>query len=253
MSAGIEASRCAQIPSPPAEPPVLVLWLNQVTWQFCGEPLQTSCVDSGREPLPRTGSCPRLCLAFLATMLPALDPAGHRSGPSSRAYLSLHSSEAPKGKDLLCPLFTCTNANQTVTCTCNTHPRVSPHHVVNHSSQQGVIIHRFSDAPVLNLPLDECIDNTHIVTNSKKREKEKKRMKNSNKWSKAKQKPKQDHLRQKSRSPKTRATTRHNRDKMLQNCRLLKVWQKGLDTISKRAQLKFRRKRSPKGMNASSP
>jgi hypothetical protein len=33
--------------------------------------------------------------------------------------------------------------------------------------------------------------------------------------------------REKSRSPKARATARHNRDKMLQNCRLLKVRQKG--------------------------
>jgi hypothetical protein len=30
-----------------------------------------------------------------------------------------------------------------------------------------------------------------------------------------------------SRSPKTRATARHNRDKILKNCRLLKVRQKG--------------------------
>jgi hypothetical protein len=71
------------------------------------------------------------------------------------------------------PLFTCTNANQAATCTCNARPRVSPHHVVNHSSQPGATIHRSSDAPVLNLPLDECIDNTQ-VTNSEKREKEKK-------------------------------------------------------------------------------
>jgi hypothetical protein len=35
------------------------------------------------------------------------------------------------------------------TCTCNTQQRVSPHHVVNHSSQLGVTIHRSSDAPVL--------------------------------------------------------------------------------------------------------
>jgi hypothetical protein len=32
---------------------------------------------------------------------------------------------------------------------------------------------------------------------------------------------------ERSRSPKVRATTRHNRDKMLQNCRLLNVRQKG--------------------------
>jgi hypothetical protein len=44
---------------------------------------------------------------------------------------------------------------------CNTRPRISPHHIVNHSSQPGVTIHRSSDGPVLNLPLDECIDNTH--------------------------------------------------------------------------------------------
>jgi hypothetical protein len=43
----------------------------------------------------------------------------------------------------------------------DTQPRVSPHHVVNYSSQPGATIHRSSDAPVLNLPLDECIDNTH--------------------------------------------------------------------------------------------
>jgi hypothetical protein len=73
-----EASRRARIPSPPAEPPVLVSWLNQVTRRFCGEPLPTPCADSSREPLPCTGSNRRLRLSFLATMRPALDPAGHR-------------------------------------------------------------------------------------------------------------------------------------------------------------------------------
>jgi hypothetical protein len=33
--------------------------------------------------------------------------------------------------------------------------------------------------------------------------------------------------RERSRSPKAMATAQHNRDKMLQNCRLLKVRQKG--------------------------
>jgi hypothetical protein len=55
----------------------------------------------------------------------------------------------------------------------NTRPRVSSHHVVNHSSQPKKTIQQSSDAPVLNLPLDDCIDNTQ-VTNSEKREKEKK-------------------------------------------------------------------------------
>jgi hypothetical protein len=82
-------------------------------------------------------------------------------GPSSQAYLSLHSPEAPQGIDLSHPLFTCTNANQAATCTCNTRPRVSPHHIFNHSPQPGATIHRSSDAPILNLPLDECTDNTH--------------------------------------------------------------------------------------------
>jgi hypothetical protein len=73
-----EASRHARIPSPPAEPPVLILRLNQVTGLFCGEPPQTPLADFGCELPPCIGSCPRLRLAFLATMRPALDPAGHR-------------------------------------------------------------------------------------------------------------------------------------------------------------------------------
>jgi hypothetical protein len=60
-----------------AEPPVLVLWLNQVTLRFCSEPPQTSRADSGCETLPCTGSDRRLRLAFLATIWPALDLAGH--------------------------------------------------------------------------------------------------------------------------------------------------------------------------------
>jgi hypothetical protein len=66
--------------------------------------------------------------------------------------LSVHSSEAPQGIDLSRSLFTCTNANHSGTCTCNTRPRVSPHHIVNHSSQPGATIHRSSDAPVLSSP-----------------------------------------------------------------------------------------------------
>jgi hypothetical protein len=83
-----ESSRRARIPSPPAEPPVLVLCLNQVTRQFCGEPPQTPHADSGRELLPYTGSCPRLHLAFLATMQPALDLAGHRVPQAEPTCLS---------------------------------------------------------------------------------------------------------------------------------------------------------------------
>jgi hypothetical protein len=42
-------------------------------------------------------NCTRLRLAFLATTRPALDPV-RPPGPSSRAYLSLHSSEATQAK-----------------------------------------------------------------------------------------------------------------------------------------------------------
>jgi hypothetical protein len=56
----------------------LVLWLNQVTRWFSGEPPQTPRTDSGRELLPCTGSSRRLRLAFLTTMRPTFDPAGHR-------------------------------------------------------------------------------------------------------------------------------------------------------------------------------
>jgi hypothetical protein len=77
VSTSIEASRCTRISSLPAEPPVLGLWVNQVTRRFCGEPPQTLRAESGRELLPCTGSYPRHCLAFLATMWPALDPTSH--------------------------------------------------------------------------------------------------------------------------------------------------------------------------------
>jgi hypothetical protein len=52
---------------------------------------------------------------------------------------------------------------------------------------------------------------------------------------------------------KARATARHNRDKMLQKLPTPQGEAKGLDTIGKSAQLKSKRKRVPKCMNASSP
>jgi hypothetical protein len=54
-------------------------------------------------------------------------------------------------------LFTYTNANQATTYTCNTRPRVSPHHIVNHSSHQGATIHRSSDALVLNPSVSQSL------------------------------------------------------------------------------------------------
>jgi hypothetical protein len=147
-------------------------------------------------------------------------------GPSRQAYLSLHSLEAPQGIDLSRPLFTCINANQAATCTYNTRLRVSPHHIVNHSSQPGATIHRSSDAPVLNLPLDECIDNTQVINSEKREGKETKEKLNQVIKSQTKANKRSLEL-EKSQSPKARATARHNRDKMLQTWRLLKVRQKG--------------------------
>jgi hypothetical protein len=99
------------------------LWSNRGTQQFSGEPLKTPHASFGlitpsiepakpftfgsrtvypvlphsmTWPLPCTGSYLRLRLAFLATMWPALDSV-RPLGPSSRAYLSLHSSEVPQG------------------------------------------------------------------------------------------------------------------------------------------------------------
>jgi hypothetical protein len=146
-----EASRRARILSPPAEPMVLVLWFNRVTrpvlWWTAANP---ACrLRSWAATLHRLRSMTLSCFSchHAARTWPRWPP-----GPSTQAYLSLHSSEAPQGIDLSRSLFTCTNTNQAATCTCNTWPRVSPHHVVNHSSQLGATIHRCLDAPVLSSP-----------------------------------------------------------------------------------------------------
>jgi hypothetical protein len=99
----------------------------------------------GREHLPCTSSTPWLRLAFLATMRPALDPTGH-GVPQAEPTCLLHSSEALQSIDISRLFFTCTNANEAATCTCNTRPRDSPHHVVNRSSQPEATLHRSSTA-----------------------------------------------------------------------------------------------------------
>jgi hypothetical protein len=150
-SPGIEASRRAPIPSPPAEPPVLVLWLKQVTRRFCGEPPQTPREDSVMSRYPALTPIHDFILLFLP-------PCGHHSTAlvTRSLKLSLLVSTVLGGIDLSRSLFTYTNANQTATCTCNTWPRVSPHHVVNHSSQRGATIHRSSDALVLSAVQQNC-------------------------------------------------------------------------------------------------
>ena len=105
----------------------------------------------------------RLHLAFLTRLCDPhlIQPA---PGPSNRAYLSLPSAQQPRrGLARLrpfTPVLHLHRANQAAAHTCNTPPRVSPHNVVNHSSLRSD-----HSGPrtllVLNLPLDECIDNTH--------------------------------------------------------------------------------------------
>jgi hypothetical protein len=142
---------------PPHHPgSVLVLWSKPTKPR-----VQTSVVSRyphrlhlGFEAKPRNRT--RLRLAFLATMRPALDPV-RPPGPSRRAYLSPHSSEATQAKT-----FRARSLPAPTQIKPQSVPAIlGPHHVVNHSSHHGATIHRSSDAQVLNLPLDECIDNTH--------------------------------------------------------------------------------------------
>jgi hypothetical protein len=92
---------------------------------------------------------------------------------------------------------------------------------------------------------------THI--SNQFREKEKKQMKNSNKWSKAKQKPRKDHLSEKNLGPLRQGQWLDTTEIKCSKIADSSTWGKRVDTISKSAQLKFRWKRAPKCMNASSP
>jgi hypothetical protein len=111
------ASKSLDTPGSHLRPLSLRTWLcgstKEPRW-FCGEPPQTprtqcslhtnpihdlvatsSRLDLGFEAQPRNRT--RLYIAFLATMRLALDLV-RPPGPSSRAYLSLHSSEATQAK-----------------------------------------------------------------------------------------------------------------------------------------------------------
>jgi hypothetical protein len=73
-----KASSRAWIPSLPAESLVLVLWLNQVTWRFCGELPQTPRADSGCDRHPAPAHVHDFVLLFLSPWGPHLIPFGHR-------------------------------------------------------------------------------------------------------------------------------------------------------------------------------
>jgi hypothetical protein len=138
----------------------LALWINQGTQWF-----------SGRQPeIPRTwcslrqsSLMTRLPCSFGSTLVlrlnqgivhdfiwPFLPPCDPHLTPLVTGSLeqSLLAFSAPGGltdNDLSRLFFTCTNTNQVVTCTCNTSPRISPHHIVNHSSHQEATHHRSSN------------------------------------------------------------------------------------------------------------
>jgi hypothetical protein len=149
-----EASRCAWIPSPPAKPPVLVLWLNQVTrpvlWWTTANP---ACrLRLWAATLHRLRSTTSSCFSchHAARTWPRWPP-----GPSSQAYLSLHFLEAPRGIDLSRPLFTCTNANQAATCTAilgqeSVHTTLSITHHSQESPSTGPRTVRSSISPLMS-------------------------------------------------------------------------------------------------------
>jgi hypothetical protein len=159
-------------------------------------------------------------------MRPALDPAGHRVPRAETTCLS--TPQRPIRKSPFVPALHLHQRKSSY----NLHLQYSTNSQSKPSCQWHITA-RSDHPPVLGCSGPQSppwwVHWQHTQsTNSEKREKEKKWMKISNKWSKAKQKPKQDHLREKSRSPKARAAARHNRDKMLQNFLLLKVRQMGL-------------------------
>jgi hypothetical protein len=170
-----------------------VLWLNQVTQWFSGEPLQTPrtrCIlrqsplmtrlprspgDLGFEAQPRNR--PRLRPAILATMKPALDSIGHQV-PRTKPTCLLHTWMPHQRRPFALVL--------------HLHQHQSSHnlHLQYLAKSQSTqhcqsLITPGSDHPpvlephmVLNLPLDECIDNTQdLVTREKRKRKEKKRLK----------------------------------------------------------------------------
>jgi hypothetical protein len=99
-------------------------------------------------------------LLFFPPCGPHLTPLA--TGSLERSLLVFSTPGGLTGNDLSHLFFTCTNTSQAATCTCNTWPRISPHNIVNHSLHQEATIPGPRTTMVLNLPLDECIDNTHI-------------------------------------------------------------------------------------------
>jgi hypothetical protein len=130
-----------------------------------------SRLDFGFEAQPR--NCHRLHLAVLATMRLAREP----------TLLVFSTLGGLTGNDLSHLFFTCTITGQVATCT-YAHTTLS---ITHHTRKRPSTSPRTTQ--VLNLPLNECIENKHVlVTKEKRKRKETKR--NSNKRSKSKGKAK---------------------------------------------------------------
>jgi hypothetical protein len=126
-----------------------VLWLNRVIQWFSGEPLQTPRTQCSllQSPLMtrlsrRPGSTLVLRLNqktvhdFISLFLPPCGPHLTLSATGSlEPRLLVYSTSGDlTSNDLSRLFFSWTNTSQAATCTCNTWPRVGPHHIVNHSS-----------------------------------------------------------------------------------------------------------------------
>jgi hypothetical protein len=185
------------------------LWLSRVTRWFSGEPPQTPRTWCSLRQSPLMTWLPRspgstlvlslnqetvrwLYLSVLATMQPAVDPARHRV-PRMKPTCLLHTWRPHRQRPFALVLHLQQHESNR-----NLHLQYL---AKNQSTQRcQSLITSWSDHPpvlkphmVLNLPLDECIENTHLVIREK--EKEKKRIKrNSNKWSKAEKGKEQDLL-----------------------------------------------------------
>jgi hypothetical protein len=127
---------------------------------FSGEPLETPRTWCSLCQLPLVTRLPRspgstlvlrlnhetvhdFILLFLPPCGPHLNPLA--TGSLERSLLVFSTPGGLTGDDLSHLFFTCTNASQDTTYTCNTEPRISPHNVINHSSHQEATIHRSSN------------------------------------------------------------------------------------------------------------
>jgi hypothetical protein len=153
------------------------LWINQGTQWFSGEPLETPRTRCSLRQSPLMTRLPRspdstfvlwlnqetvhdFILLFMPPCGPHLTPLA--TGSLERRLLIFSTPGGLTGDDLSRLFFTCTNTSQSATCTCNI--------AKNQSTQRcQSLITQGSDHPpvlephmVLNLPLDECFDNTHI-------------------------------------------------------------------------------------------